>query len=165
MVSEASALSPSPLEVPSEGTHHRKGRTLLRPGTESSNPSLSSGESGANLAGCRARPAGAHGKSMDTHSNRCLVKYRPPSPSVERRQAKDHRTPLCVRVRASVRRVVAMVAAKVGAEAARDRDRKRLLAQMARELMGFWQRIGSGTGKTGPLGDGREKLQTLTITI
>ena len=36
---------PSPLEVPSEGTHHRKGRTLLRPGTESSNPSPSSEES------------------------------------------------------------------------------------------------------------------------
>ena len=36
---------PSPLEVPSEGTHHRKGRTLLRPGTESSNPSPSSAES------------------------------------------------------------------------------------------------------------------------
>ena len=34
MVSWASALSPSPLEVPSEGTHHLKGRTLLRPGTD-----------------------------------------------------------------------------------------------------------------------------------
>ena len=45
MVSEASALAPSPLEVPSEGTHHRKGRILLRPGTESSNPSPSGGES------------------------------------------------------------------------------------------------------------------------
>jgi hypothetical protein len=49
MVSEASALSPSPLEVPSEGTHHRKGRTLLRPGTESSNLSPSIGEFAANL--------------------------------------------------------------------------------------------------------------------
>src|SRR6516162_8120860 len=36
MGSEASALSPSPLEVPSKGSHHGKGRTLLRPGTESS---------------------------------------------------------------------------------------------------------------------------------
>ena len=51
--------------------------------------------------------------------------------------------------------MVAMVAAKVGVEARRERDRQRIIEELARREFGAgWRGIGTGTGKTDALGEG-----------